>query len=253
MPRRYNIKWRKSDEQELKRAVRNYNDKIRRLEKKAPEYKSALPERVSVREIKELISTRQDLKRELNSLKRFSVKGAEEIIDAPDNDYNLKITKWQKKEMVRRAAVINRRRTKRLKEIEEVEMTSGGEKLGYTKGQFGMGKAEEVALKPIKPFNPSMSRADLKKKYRQMLKESQADFYNAKEERMKKNYIQGLLENYRENDISEIVKKIENMDFKDFYSKFQGEVGTFEFAYPPNEEEYEGYLSKLKSTWIPQK
>lgn len=74
MSRRHNIKWQKSDSQDLSKAVKNFNAKISRLEKKNPELKNALPEKVSVRQLKELINTRQDLKREINSLKRFSKK-----------------------------------------------------------------------------------------------------------------------------------------------------------------------------------
>ena len=159
MSKQHKIRWRESDTKELARVVKNYNAKIRRLKNKDPQkYKNTLPqfydsktdsytEKLSVGQLKEIINTRQDLQREINSLKRFTKRGSEELVTVPDNDYNLQLTKWQKTEMTRRVAVINRRRKKRLEEIQETEMTSRGEKLGYTRGQLGMGKQQEVELR----------------------------------------------------------------------------------------------------------
>lgn len=254
MRRRYNIRWKQDDEAELSRVVRNYNDKIRRLEKKNPQMKNALPEKASVRQLKNLIETRADFNRELNSLIRFSKKGAEEIVDVPENKYNLKTTKWQKEEMTRKVALINRRRKKRLKEIEAWEMTSGGKKLGYTRGEFGMGKADEVALNPLKAFTPTMSRADLNMKFRHINKEVQSSYFSAKEERLRNNYITGLQRTYSKDEIEEIIDVIEDMDFKEFYKRFQEEGGTMEFASRlPNNAVREGYVEQLRSTWLPNK
>ena len=77
MRKQYNIKWNESDGAELRRTVKNFNAKISRLQKKYnddPKKLSALPEKVSVKQIKDLVATRQDLKRELNSLQRFFPK-----------------------------------------------------------------------------------------------------------------------------------------------------------------------------------
>ena len=92
MPRRYNIRWSQADEAELKRVVKNFNAKLTRLAKKDPQSAAALPERVSAAQLRDMIETRQDLNRELNALRRFSERGAEELVDIPDNYYNEKIT-----------------------------------------------------------------------------------------------------------------------------------------------------------------
>lgn len=254
MPKRYNIRWQQDDVAQLNRAVRNFNAKVTRLEKKDPKNKAALPEKISAKQLKELIETRQDLKRELNSLQRFTKRGAEEIISVPDNDYNLKVTKWQKEEMTRRTAVINRKRNRRLKELQETEMTSGGQKLGYTVGQFGMGKAEELALKPLKPFTQKMNKADLDKKYRHIMKESQDNYFDRKDEMLRANYIKALQLGYHEEDIADVIEVINDMDFKDFYQTFQAEGGTMEWAYPPkNSGQYSGYVEQLRAQWKPNK
>ena len=253
MSKRYNIRWKDTDKEDLRKAVRNFNAKIRRLEKKNPEMKNVLPEKVTVAQMKELIDTRQDLKRELNALKRFSKRGSETIVDVPGNDYNLKVTKWQKNEMSRRVGTINAKRKKRLKEINDVPMKSRGKDLGYKKSDIGMGKAEEVALRPMKAFTPKMNRKDLNYKFRNIMKESQTSYWNKRDIMMKANYIKSLEENFNPNDIKDIVKKIDDMDFKEFRATFEAEGGNFELSYPPDAESYKKYLTALKSTWIPER
>lgn len=253
MPRYHKIKWRESDSKELKRVVRNYNAKITRLAKKNPQIENVLPEKVSVAQMKELINTRQDLKRELNALKRFSKRGAEEIVIVPNTDYNLKITKWQKTEMNRRIGVINRKRAKRLDELSKIEMKSRGKKLGYTKEQFGMGKATEISLKPMNAFTRRMNQADLKWKWKGILKESQSDYFTQKDFRLRENYIKALSQNYNVNDIQDVIDGINKMDIGEFLVTFEEEGGNLELAYPPNREQYEAYVTGLKATWIPNK
>lgn len=258
MSKYHKISWRKSDEDELKRVVRNYNAKIKRLAKKNPQIENVLPEKVSVAQMKELINTRQDLKRELNSLKRFSKRGAEEIVDVPGTDYNLKITKWQKSEMNRRVAVINRRRAKRLEDITNMEMKSRGEALGYTRGELGMGKAEEISLRPMNAFTRRMSQSDLKWKWKSILKESKSDFFTESDYRLRDNYIKGIKENYDYENVKDIIKQIEGMDIKEFLNVFNAEGGTFEFASPDGRlnlkhAEYKGYETALRSIWIPER
>ncbi len=253
MARYHRINWRDSDTKELKRVVKNYNAKITRLAKKNPQIENVLPEKVTATQLKELINTRQDLKRELNALKRFSKRGAEEIVIVPGTDYNLKITKWQKTEMNRRVAIINKRRKKRLEDIANLEMTSRGEKLGYKRSELGMGKATEVSLSPMNAFTRRMSQSDLKMKWRGIQRESQSDYFTQKDYRLRDNYIKALKQNYNENDISDVIDSISSMDIKEFLNKFEEEGGTLEFAYPPNKEQYKGYVTALKSTWKPER
>lgn len=252
MSKYHKIRWTEQDTKEINRVVKNFNSKITRLSKKDPSISNLLPAKITSKQLKELINTRQDLKRELNSLKRFSKKGAEKIEVVPDTEYELKITHWQRVEMNRRVGVINRRRNKRLEEIQNVEMTSRGQKLGYTRGQLGMGKATEVALQPMHAFFRTMNNADLKKRWQSILTQSQSDYFTKRDYQVRDNYIKGLMENYNVNNIQDIIDEIKNMDIKDFLSTFEQEGGTFEFAYPGRglEEEYE---NALRTTWLPNK
>lgn len=250
MSRKYNIRWSQADEQELRRVVKNYNAKLSRLEKKGADIKNALPEKVSAAQLRDMIETRQDLNRELNALRRFSQKGAEELVNVPDNDYNLKITKWQKEEINRRVGVINRTRKQRLQKMEETEATQGGKGLGYSAAPM-MGKADRVSLSPVKGFTKYMNRADLKKRYRQLLKESQSGFWSARDERTRQNYIKAILQNFSEGDVADLIKSIESMDIQEFRKKFDSDTGKFETMYPNDQDEYKAALNELESIWMP--
>ena len=254
MSRHYRIKWTQADEQELARAVKNFNAKISRLEKKlGANQRKALPEKMSVKQMKELIETRSDLKREINALRRFSRRGAEKIKTIPNTDYNVQITDWQLKEINRRLGIINRKRKKRHEDVLEMEVKSRGEGQGYTRGQLTMGRVAEVELRPRKVFTRSLTSPGLHKAYKNILKESQSTYWNKRELKMKENYINALKENFRINDIQEIVDAIEEMDFKDFYNIIMSEDPEFEFPYPPSEDEYRAYIEGLRAVWLPEK
>ena len=259
MSKFYNIRWREDDQDALRKAVKNFNAKITRLEKKDPTQKSALPERVTVKQMRELIDTRQDLNRELNALRRFTRPGAEQLVEIPEHEYNMKITKWQKEEMTRRVAIINRKRKDRYDAIKDLEMESRGEALGYTVGQaeesigsVGMGSVDKNAARPMNPFSEKMTRPDLKAKFRNIMKESQSTYWNAREMIMKETYKKTLLQNFSEADVKEVLSAIDDMSFKDFYSKFKKDSGKFESLYPTDNAAYQSYVEGLKSTWVPE-
>ena len=250
MSKQHHIRWQQSDNQELARVVQNFNAKLKRLEKKNPEMKNALPDKVSVKQLKELIHTRKDLKRELNSLKRFSKRGSEEIITYGNN--NIKITKWQKTELSRKIAIINRRRKARLEELEQTELTSRGKKVGYKRIEFGMGALEKNEYRPMSVLTKSMTQADVKKKWESALKQVQSNWFDKMDFQWRDNYITSLEQNYNPNDIADIIEMIKNMDIGEFTEKMRSEVGSFETSYPPDRESYGSYLTDLRATWMPK-
>lgn len=282
MARKPKIRWRKSDEEELKRVVKNFNAKISRLEKKDPKNKNALPQRITQKELKDMIVTRQDYNREIKSLKRFTKRGkwkkrkdGTKYYDAPEtlvsvpayerdektneiidvnvgNKYNMVITKWQRTDMRRRAALVNRKRKERADEILELPVTSRGEEQGYTLAQ--MGKVTEKEFLPINAFTPAMNRADIQEKHKTLMRESSTNYWDEREKTLKANYIKALYENFNPNDIGDVIDAIGQMEYEDFYRIFQSEEqGKFTRVYSPDLEAYKQNLSLLKSEWIPNK
>ena len=71
------IRYDKKLNQEINRTIKNFNQKIARLEK---EERELLPSKISKRELKDSVYTRTELYRKLKELQRFSNRGAEDII-----------------------------------------------------------------------------------------------------------------------------------------------------------------------------
>lgn len=264
MPRQYNIKWRVEDERELRRVARNFNDKLRRLVKENPENKNILPQffnektqqfdsRITIQTLKSLIQTRQDYNRELNMLKRFSKRGAERIIEAPDNEYGSRTTVWQKNEMRRMASIVNQKRQERLDRLGLVEVMSAEGSMGYTLGQmFGMGLASRNQLQPTRAFTPAQSQTDLKQKLRMLQQEVRSRYHKDRDEILRDNYTRELLRNYDREDIQEVVDAIRKMPSDLFILKFEAKPDAWEYGYPPKKgtPEYDGYVSEMKGYWL---
>lgn len=72
------IRYDKKLNQEINRTIKNFNQKIARLEKQDREL---LPSKITNKELKESVYTRSELQRKLKELQRFSQRGAENIIE----------------------------------------------------------------------------------------------------------------------------------------------------------------------------
>ncbi|MBQ8426182.1 MAG: hypothetical protein IJX16_00255 [Clostridia bacterium] len=92
MPKSNGIRWRESDAAELQRLARNYNAKIRRLEKSHPELSGVLPERVKASELASNIESRSEFNALKRSLSGFTKRGSEKVVESATRGTT---TKWQ--------------------------------------------------------------------------------------------------------------------------------------------------------------
>ena len=115
MARQYNIRWSDKDERELKRVVKNFNAKVRRLEAKEPYLTDKRPEKISYKDIRDNVETRQDLNRKLKEIQRFSRRGVEDIRETGSGVIT---TEWQFKEATIKQRVVTRRRRERRQNVE---------------------------------------------------------------------------------------------------------------------------------------
>lgn len=95
MPRKPNIKWRNVDRVTLSKTVQQFNAKLTRTLKRNPELIEILPDRITVKDVRESIQTRDDFNRAIKSYKRFLKKDATKIVS---NKQGLRTTKWQRNE-----------------------------------------------------------------------------------------------------------------------------------------------------------
>ena len=108
------INWKRGDYISLGRAVSNFNKKIRELQ--AEENKLYLPDEINYKEAKENITTRKELNRIVNSLRRFQRKGAEDLYTTQAGE---NITKWERRELGIQSRIAQTRLRAELKTLNE--------------------------------------------------------------------------------------------------------------------------------------
>ena len=105
------IRYDKKLESEINRTIRNFNQKISRLEKQE---RQLLPSKISKKELKSSVYTRPELQRRLKELERFSQRGAEEIITTKGG---VTLTRYELQNLKRENARVKRNITRELNRL----------------------------------------------------------------------------------------------------------------------------------------
>lgn len=115
MGKTVNIKWRRADEDLLRRTVKNFNRKINRVAKAHPELAKYQPEKANFKELRKQLQQlpRSEFKKEIARMQRYSVKGAEKIREADTGGF---VTNYSFREITIYRQIINREKAKRRKE-----------------------------------------------------------------------------------------------------------------------------------------
>lgn len=127
------IKWKQGDFVRLGRAVAQFNKKINELQ--AEENKLYLPETISYKEAKENITTRRELNRLINSLRRFQREGAEDLYTTQSGE---EITKWERRELGIQSRIAQCRLQNELKTLNEPTES------GFSRALMGSMRVREI-------------------------------------------------------------------------------------------------------------
>ena len=187
-----------------------------------------LPQRVKKSDIVNSIETRADFNRVLNSLKRFSQKGAEAPVKS---SRGAKSTKWEVEEFALKQRIENARRSRERKKLNEEEMKSRGKKLDMKRGEMGTIRENELKPSRKKFKNLSQKEWELAKGYIDNMLD--ASYREDKQKRMKANYIKGMIE---AGFSQELIDMVENTPLDKFIKTFNTDTeATFDFIYDPLE------------------
>lgn len=105
------IRYDKKLNQEINRTIKNFNQKIARLEKQDREL---LPSKITKKDLKSNVYTRTELYRKLKELQRFSNRGAEDIITAGGG---ARLTKYDYQNIKRENTRIKRNITREINRL----------------------------------------------------------------------------------------------------------------------------------------
>ena len=105
------IRYDKKLNQEINRTIKNFNQKIARLEKQEREL---LPSKITKKELKDNVYTRTELRRKLKELQRFSNRNAEDIITTSGG---VRLTQYDYQNIKRENARIKRNITREINRL----------------------------------------------------------------------------------------------------------------------------------------
>ena len=248
MARKPSIRWRKSDAEKFEKVIERFNAKIYRTRSRHPELADILPDTIKKADKQKMVKDfqakpRSEFNKALNSLDRFTRRGAEkEIVAATGN----KVTKWERQEVSYKVAQINRARTMERKAVENMEATSRGESLGLKRGEMGSERLNE--LKP-KKFNFDKIRGGKEwEKFKAIVEKlASPEARDAQIEAYKTNYIKGLREAFGDY-ANDIIDMIDSLPAEVVVQTYYGEQeATIEFFYEPQTMELK--LDILNDIW----
>lgn len=105
------IRYDKKLNQEINRTIKNFNQKIARLEKQEREL---LPSKITKKELKSSVYNRTELRRKLKELQRFSTHGVEDVIETSGG---ARLTKYDYQNIKRENARIKRNITREINRL----------------------------------------------------------------------------------------------------------------------------------------
>lgn len=105
------IRYDKKLNQEINKTIKNFNQKIARLEKQEREL---LPSKITKKDLKNSVYTRTELQRKLKELQRFSKRGAEEIIETKGG---VKLTQYELTNIRKESARVKRNITREINRL----------------------------------------------------------------------------------------------------------------------------------------
>lgn len=125
------IRYDKKLNQEINKTIKNFNQKVARLEKMGREL---LPLKITKQQLKENSYNRKDLQRKLKQLQRFSKRGIEEVVETKGG---VKLTKYELQNIKRENKRIKQSITRRINELKVQKPKIFGKEQASTYSQMG--------------------------------------------------------------------------------------------------------------------
>ena len=202
------IRWKKGDYIKLGQAVSRFNKIVRELEVDERDY---LPDLKDYKELKEHITSRKELNRVINSLKRVS---SENLLERKVFDSGEEISKWEFSE-------VNKAKKRALKnlQLEKENILSSRPSIGMGEERLSEIRAIEKSFENLKTSTGS----DLKKLVRRIQSVGRTDYKLAEDKLFMDNFYKALegISNFQNYDIlKKELDKIKNpTKFYEYVSK----------------------------------
>lgn len=235
------IKWRKKDEELLKKKLANYMSKRRRVEKKGNIPTELLPERKTYKQLKKEITTREQFNTEISLLDSFLARHS---TNSFKTNRGAVIPYYLKHQTEIKLEVINKQRRQQKREYGNMSATDRNKRMGKLAKNV---KELNVSHIREKKFNfKNMSRKEL-----QMFMVSVQAYkttVDEKNEMYRANYYEALDEELTPEQSEEIKKILSKMPTKTLIYKFYTDLNLdIDFVYSLTEQEQKFEI--LRDAW----
>lgn len=216
----------KSSERELSKAINNFNRKIQRLEKVDREID--IPEKANITAIKERITNKWELNREIDKLERFTQRNAEDLMKTKGG---VVLSRWEYENLQREQKRLNARLLREIERYGNITPKEFGKKQSATYAQMG-----DEKLSNLKARQKAISSKSLSKINREQLKSLETLInktnanYRKDKELFYNNYLDGTLLNlgyyvgYDEEKLNYIKEKLNELTPDQFIKAFNTDV-----------------------------
>ena len=215
----------KNSENDLRRAINKFNSKIKRLE--SVDREIDIPEKESIKAIKERVNSKWDLNREINRLERFTKRNAEELIK---NKSGVVMSRWEFENIQREQKRLSSRLLRDIERYSNIKPQEFGVTQSVTYAQMG-----DEKLSNMKARQKAISGKSVMKLNKEQLKSLQTLInktsanYRKPKDIFYNNYLDGTLLNtayfvgYDKEKIEYIKKKLSELTPTQFSKAFETE------------------------------
>ena len=215
-----------SSERELQKAVNNFNRKVKRLEKVDREI--WIPEKENIKAIKERVTTKWELNREIDRLERFTQRNAEDLIK---NKSGVVLSRWEYENLQREQRRLNARLLREIKRYGEITPKEFGKKLSATYSQMGDERLSNLKARQRAISSKSLTKLNLDELRSLKTLINKTNYYYKKDKEVfYDNYLDGTLLNlgysigYDNEKLDYIKSKLSELTPDQFTKAFNTEV-----------------------------
>ena len=225
-----------------------FNSKVDQLNKEYAGTNVIIPEKINLDKNNpdspiNYLKKSSDLKSEIESLTGFLKRGAEEVVSVDGTQNNIKITKWQQEYMDQKIDQVNAARAERQEEL--------GKWVNEHNVDPGKRSSESTGYNPTRGITEYSTPADVQKKLRMLRREGRSDYWTARDELAREEYVKRLLDEYGTDNpyVNEMIENIKKMDIEQWKDTFRSEPDEFDLTYSVDTDAMREHLLKLYNMW----
>ena len=221
------FKFSKENSKELQKAINKFNAKIKRLE--TVDREIDIPEKENITAIKERVTNKWELNREIDKLERFTKRNAEELIK---NNSGVVMSRWEFENIQREQKRLSARLLREIERYGKIKPRELGEEQGLSYAQMGDDKLFNLKTryKAINNKNIKNINKDQLTKLLGYINRTNANYRSTKKGIFYDNFLDGTLLNlsyiigYDKTKIDHIREKLGELTPDQFIKAFNTEL-----------------------------